>query len=155
MLRVVMAVSNDGFVARDDQDNMKWTGQEDKNIFRVLTGIGGDIAVGRTTFDQMPELSGGRRLICVSRDEALGISLSELFQLSRSRPVWLAGGQTVVMSALRHRMIREVHISRLHFNLSQGIKDSVTPYLKRNSFVSRMFTYFDTTTVERWLPLIP
>ena len=64
-LKLVMAVSKDGFVSLGTNDDMLWTGPDDKRAFRLLTSVGGVLGAGRRTFEQLPRLK-GRRVICLS-----------------------------------------------------------------------------------------
>lgn len=40
-LKLIMAVSADGFVSNGPDDHMDWTGPDDKKAFRLLTSVGG------------------------------------------------------------------------------------------------------------------
>ena len=66
-LRLIMAVSADGYLASGLNDDMSWTGQLDKTIFKLLTSVGGVVGAGHNTFWQLPHLS-GRRLVCLMDD---------------------------------------------------------------------------------------
>ena len=65
-LKVILAISHDGYVCRGDEDKMDWTGQSDKQVFRMLTGVGGAVGVGSRTFKLMPFPLDGRELFCIS-----------------------------------------------------------------------------------------
>ncbi len=106
-LRVVMAVSADGFVSRDPDDDMSWTGEDDKRVFRLLTHVGGLLGAGSRTFGLMPRL-GGRRVMCLSRSGRPGtLSLHEFAGL---RGAWLIGGQETVMEAIDHDYVEELFL---------------------------------------------
>lgn len=126
MLRAVMAVSVDDFIARGVQDDMSWTGKDDKTAFKLLTCVGGIMAAGSTTYDQMPVGLPGRSLTRISR-EGPGITLGRLF--ANYPGAWLIGGQTVLLEALEADMVDEVHLCRSPVALGSGIVDRVTPFL--------------------------
>lgn len=98
-MKLIMAVSADGFVSRCPDDDMSWTGMFDKGVFRMLTSVGGDIACGSKSWKLMPKVLPGRRLKCISNDPFKGIKLHE-FNSGTQGQGWLIGGQTVALSAL-------------------------------------------------------
>ena len=90
-MRLLMAVSGDGFLCRGPSDDMSWTGKVDKLLFRVLTGVGRVCAVGSTTRRVMRDLP-GRTLLELSCADHTGYTL-EMF--ARDHPGgWLLGGPT-------------------------------------------------------------
>jgi len=142
MMRLIMVVSADGYVARDEHDDMSWTGTADKKIFRILTGVGGICAVGSKTYAMMPSVLHGRALVCLSRK---GLTLIDLHRLEKCPDIWLLGGQTVALEALRLGIISEVHLCVSAICLGkQGIKQQLRQYLIRPS----MSTTLLGTTVE-------
>lgn len=102
-MRLLMAVSADGFLCRSDSDDMSWTGRMDKLVFRTLTGVGGVCAAGRVTWNLMPRLE-GRQLIPLSRRNYT------LHRFEDEHPDgWLLGGPSVAMAALQFGLVREFH----------------------------------------------
>lgn len=107
-MRLLMAVSTDGYLCRGPDDDMDWTGPADKALFRVLTSVGGVCAAGTTTWNLMPALE-ARQLIPLSRE---GYTLR---RLEDEHPeAWLLGGPTVANAALCRSLVREVHLSVVH-----------------------------------------
>ncbi len=105
-MRLIMAVSEDGFLARGHDDDMSWTVPLDKKLFRALTSVGGVLAAGRVTFELMPKkLDGGRTLFSLSRRTCVlpGFAL-------RHPGAWLIGGPTIAAVALKDGHIDEVHL---------------------------------------------
>jgi dihydrofolate reductase len=124
-LKLVMAVSHDGFVAKGPTDDMRWTGSTDKQVFRLLTGTGGVVGVGRRTAELMPEKLAGRTLIRLSSFS--GMNLGQFAY--KYDGAWLAGGQTIAMEALRIDLVDEVHLCRNAVELGEGVRDEITPWV--------------------------
>lgn len=105
-MRLLMAASLDGYLCRDERDDMSWTGPADKALFRALTGVGRVCAAGRTTWNIMPKLE-GRQLIPLSR------GCFDLARLQALHPdAWLLGGPTVARAAVLYGMVDEFHLVR-------------------------------------------
>lgn len=138
-MRIIMAVSRDGYVARCRRDDMSWLGATDKAVFRILTGVGGEVAVGRTTADCMPKYLPGRNVRVLSRDGYEPFSswgtLDEFYK--QVPDGWLIGGQTVAMAALVQGYVDEVHLcrsDRMAFPCPGDFptEDMLTPWLEAN-----------------------
>ncbi len=104
-MRLLMAVSADGFLCKGPTDDMTWTGRTDKLLFRILTGVGRICAAGSTTRDLMRSLP-GRTLLELSRD---GYTLKDF--ATEYPDGWLLGGPTVAAAALEAGLVSEVYIS--------------------------------------------
>ena len=133
-LKIVMAVSKDGFVSFGPDDDMSWTGPDDKRAFRLLTAVGGVLGAGRRTFEMLPRLK-GRRVVCLSTrpvmvenaaaregqqfpfsdgpmpaDAAYERALT-LGQFAHQHSTgWLIGGQTVALEALAIGLVDQVFL---------------------------------------------
>lgn len=145
-LKLVMAVSADGFVARGPTDDMTWTGSTDKRVFRLLTSVGGILGAGRRTFEQLPKLE-GRTVVPLSRN---GMTLTEF--VSRYPDAWLIGGQEVALEALRLHLLDQAFLcrSREAF-LRFGIKDEITLRLMRSpAWQQKPAICFAETFVDVW-----
>lgn len=133
-MRLVMAVSFDGYVARNDSDDMSWLGPTDKRVFRILTGVGGLCAVGKKTYEHMPAALNGRTLVRLSRED---FSLHQLNTIHHA--VWLLGGQTVALQAFKFGMIREVHLCRSRRSLGEdGVREQLSQYLAEPAMKTRV-----------------
>lgn len=137
-MKLLMAISADGFVARDEKDPMDWLGPTDKKVFRILSGVGGICAAGRITAELLPGL-GARRVICLTRE---GMTLNHVAGLYPN--AWLLGGQTIALSAFLCGYISEVHLCRSMVKLGTGIPERITPWLKKPV----MSTPIDNLTLE-------
>lgn len=116
-MRLLLAVSADGYLADGPEDDMKWTGPIDKAVFRLLTlSDGNDILyAGSRTFDQMPQLP-GRRLERLSRS---GKTVTVAAHTDRHS--WLIGGAEVALEALRQGLIDRAFICISPALLGSGI----------------------------------
>ncbi len=145
-MRLLMAVSADGFLCRGPTDDMMWTGSMDKRLFRVLTGVGRVCAAGSTTRDVMRDLP-GRTLFELSRG---GYTLEDF---ARDHPNgWLLGGPTVAEAALRAKLLDEVHLSWIcDVRLGSGVaadsvfKDHLTDKYMSTTFGDVVLECYETT----------
>ena len=159
MFRIIMAVSADGYVAREENDKMLWLGETDKSIFRILTGVGGVIGASVKTKALMPEKLEGRSFRVLSRG---GPTLIDFYNYSTNkvdRAYWLIGGQILVMSALtyeRENLVSEVHICRSNrfafpADVAKATKDKITPFLEgHRKWHLAMITKVADVKVECW-----
>lgn len=143
-LKLVMAVSKDGVVSLGPDDDMLWTGRDDKRAFRLLTHSGGILGAGRKTFESLPRLK-GRTVVCLSTrrgmvqnaaarealqfpmsdgplsDEAAYESTMTLGQFAHRHPdAWLIGGQTVALEALSVSLLLLVVLCRAPIELRRS-----------------------------------
>jgi dihydrofolate reductase len=131
--KLPLAVSDDGFLARGPKDDMKWTGATDKAVFRLLTLSGGELLAGRTTAEQMPPLP-GRKLITLSRQHHLGITLAEAAWVHRD--AWLIGGPAIAEEALRANLVDRMFLCRVPVSLGDGI-----PFSRLQALLPDVCTY--------------
>jgi len=160
IMRLVMAVSKDGYIARGPEDDMSWLGATDKAVFRILTGVGHrQMAVGRRSAKSMPFKLEGRVLNVLS-GRSDGKKLDEFY--AKYPDAWLLGGQTLALIALEAGYVDEVHLCRSdrmafpesHWS-TQVYKDRLTPWLQQDRQWSETWLRDITTkvldvTVERW-----
>lgn len=121
-MKLIMVQSADGYVARGPQDDMKWTGSWDKKVFRLLTSVGGPLAAGSKTYDQLPELKGREIFRLSNKGSTLGrpgISLGHFHR--HYKEGWLIGGQEVAVAALDRGMVDEAFIMHVDVQLIEGI----------------------------------
>ncbi len=145
-LKLIMAVSADGFVARGPTDDMTWTGSTDKRVFRLLTSVGGVLGAGRRTFEQLPRLE-GRTVVLLSRN---GMALNDFCRLYPD--AWLIGGQEVALEALQLNLVDQAFLcnSREVF-LCSGVRDQITPCLMHSpNWQQKPAVCFAETFVDMW-----
>lgn len=94
MLKLILAVSADDYLARGSKDNMSWTGPMDKAAFRLLTSVGGVCGVGHSSWKHMPKSLPGRTLIPLTSDGRLvsnyDVTLDDLEAGCSKVPKWAA-----------------------------------------------------------------
>ena len=136
-MRLLMAVSADGFLARGPDDDMRWTGRLDKKVFRLLTGVGGVCGAGSTTYDLMETTLKGRTLFRLSRSgHDMGLRL-----FAEAHPsAWLIGGPTIAVEAFQRGLIDEVHLYRSEVKLDMP-KPQLLSDPHRNYFMDVLFPY--------------
>lgn len=116
--RVLMAISRDGYLAKNADDDMKWTGATDKALFRILTFASPTLLAGRKTAEMMPPLK-GREIISISRDSEKGLSLQ---QAAAQHPnAWLIGGGSVVKAALDAGLVDYIYLSWVSAPIRSGV----------------------------------
>jgi dihydrofolate reductase len=173
-MRLILAVSADGFLATGPDDDMSWTGPDDKAAFRLLTSVGGVYGAGSTTFDQMPALPGRRGYRITRNPGSARAPLESSMTLGRFAhafpDAWLLGGPTVALEALRTGMVDQVYLCRTDRALwpssdpsADAIRDEVTPWLMSRGEMQNAGTAwrraqrikFGEITVDAWRPLCP
>jgi dihydrofolate reductase len=124
-MRGLMAVSRDGYLCRDENDDMTWTGSIDKALFRLLTvGQSDNLYAGKRTAAMMPPLP-GRRVVPIVRDVMTekGVQLNFVGQLRDH--AWLIGGPTIMRAALDAGYITHLHLVCVPHVLGGGIPVTV------------------------------
>ncbi|UFK26695.1 dihydrofolate reductase [Roseobacter phage RDJL6] len=130
-MKLVMAVSADGYLAREKNDKMNWLGATDKAVFRILTGVGGHCATSAKTAECMPKTLQGRDLTVLSTK---GMTLKTFAEWKPDG--WLLGGPSLALQALELDLLTEVHICRSNryafpdCMAAGSIPDVVTRFLK-------------------------
>lgn len=156
MLRAIMAVSADGFVCSGPDDNMRWTGKADKQLFREQTE-GCAIGAGTTTWEAMRGLNlPGRTLVRITREprdlaspdgpaEELEMTLGAFAE--NYPDGWLIGGQTMLLSAIQDGFVDRVVLSHVTAELGEGVKDEVSSLLHSLGWTMRYFPMGDLKLV--------
>jgi dihydrofolate reductase len=127
-MKLIMAVSADGYVARGPDDDMSWTGREDKAVFQLMTlSTDAPLLAGRRTADFLPRLR-ARTLQPLSLDPAKGMTLEQAF--ARWPDAWLIGGQTVAERAIAKGFIDRTYLCFV-CGASLGLGEKLSPTLLR------------------------
>ena len=128
LMRLLMAISADGFVAKSDQDSMTWLGPLDKHIFRILSAVGGVCGIGRKSMACIttPLPWPGRTLIPLSLHG--GTTLTEFYH--KYPDAWLLGGQILALQAFELGYLSEVHLCRSTIKIGSGSRELLTSYLR-------------------------
>lgn len=145
-MRLIMAVSNDGFVAKGPTDDMTWLGPHDKTAFRLLTVAGSGVCgVSAKTRALMPLYLCGRLLVQIERE---GFTLSD-FDHQYREDCSLIGGQTLAIEAITAGLVDTIHLCRSDRKLRQGQKDLITPGINE-SYLLKSEMRIGDTVVETW-----
>jgi dihydrofolate reductase len=56
-LTIKMMQSLDGFIAKDQNDNLKWGSNEDKQLYKKISTEYGTVIVGKNTYLQLPKVA--------------------------------------------------------------------------------------------------
>lgn len=160
-MKLIMAVSEDGYMSRSKCDDMRWLGRTDKAVFRLLTLTDRDpLFVSARSRPYIPELLPGRYLYSLSTkaEHGPGTRMS-LRQVARGWPrAWLLGGPTLARIALEQGHVDEVHLCRsdrkaFPDSMAMGaIADTVSPYLMAYplEWLRTTTTRINDVTVECW-----
>lgn len=149
-MKLIMAISADGYVARSPQDDMSWLGSADKAAFRILTCVGGVLGVSARTANFMPLVLPGRKLVRLSHHDM------DLTTFYKKHPdAWLLGGQTLALGALEMGYIGEAHICRstryaFPDKSQDPSPDLLTLALIEKGFEVKLATAVGDTKVECW-----
>lgn len=133
-LKMVMAVSKEGYVARGPRDNMAWTGSLDKALFRLLTLSDPVVGMSKRTLDLLPGKQWekglpGREVVELSR---FGTTV-EKFALDHPG-AWLAAGPSLGIAAIEAGVVKRVFMCHLrHMSIgvldAKAIRDPITPHI--------------------------
>lgn len=118
-MNLVMAVSADGYAAKGPGDDMRWTGRDDKEAFRLLTYSASRLFAGIETQRAMPALR-DRPVYPISRNVTLGCTLE--YAAATWPEATLIGGPTVAEAAVRAGLIDRAFISVVPMVLMSGIR---------------------------------
>ena len=115
-MKCIIALSADGFLAQNKKDNMSWTGELDKKIFKLLTLSGNTICYcPRATYKLLPKLP-GRTVFPISSKPGY-FSLEKAVAKQNSSEAYLIGGPTILEEALSRG-----HIDTLIVNVLTSVK---------------------------------
>lgn len=157
-MKAIMAISKDGFVCKDKDDDMSWTSKTDKKIFRLLTqvslgGISTDpsgknrLFCGYNTGQTMKDVKLNNRILksvhtnslfghrivfyteTLSEDGSFDIIDYRIDELKTGDNAWIIGGQKTIMQALNNNILEQVFICRSDVKIHKGVKDEITPTL--------------------------
>ena len=121
---LLMAMTLDGKIARNDHHFPDWTGSEDKKLFVQITKKAGVVIMGSKTFDAIGEPLPERKNIVMTRDRSRRSVGTELVFTDQSpesilenlakmgyEEVILAGGSIVNTMFARENLIDEIIIT--------------------------------------------
>jgi dihydrofolate reductase len=126
-MKLILAMSGDEYLCKNDADDMNWTGGIDKAIFRLLTLSDGEVlAAGMKTYKLMPKLK-DRHVIPLrqeGRNEMDGVYGSSTLAITAKYfpNAWLIGGPKTAKEALERGFIHRAFICQvLSKTLGEGV----------------------------------
>ena len=143
-MKLIMACSADGYLAKSSNDNMRWTEGDDKKVFKLLT-MGENMGAGSNTYALMKDLKlPGRRLTKISRYD--GISLEDFAARNKT----LIGGATIARAAFNRNMIDIAYICRSYKLLGPEMteQDRLSFAIEETGLQAKM-KYIDSISFDR------
>ena len=145
---LILAMSKDGYFAKSENDDMKWTGGLDKTIFKVLSFQGNStILCGPKTFMTLPLPLQGRRVAVVRSSKktnvfyqssaafAKEISFNSLKKRSKElNGASIIGGPKLALAALDQGLIKRAYITVIPKKLEKGLGWELSEYLKSRKY---------------------
>lgn len=146
-MRLIMAISRNGYVARSASDDMSWTGPVDKAVFKLLTSTHPVLAVSAKTLEYMPKSLPGRgKLYALSTDPRRGVSLEDMTRFAPD--AWLLGGQEIALYALKNGFVTKAYLCIADTDVEpepDAIQDRLRPYFEGRRYVKGRGSWWDQT----------
>lgn len=144
-MKLIMAVSGNGYVAMGPTDDMSWTGPIDKAVFKLLTSTSDVLAVSAKTLEYMPnELPGRGKLYGLSTDPRRGVPLEDFAAMFPD--AWLLGGQELALFAMKNGFVDKAYICRClpaEITHEDRIPDKLTDYFARRRYTKGRGSWWD------------
>ncbi len=117
-MKLLLAASADGFLCKGLDDDMKWTGPNDKAVFKLLTLADGmPLLAGSRTKKMLPTLP-HRKVFGISHIGGMNLEQAQLtFPDS-----YLIGGPTIAMAAIEAGFIHHTVICQGGVGIHEGIR---------------------------------
>lgn len=147
-LRLIMAISADGFIARGPDDSMNWLGQTDKGIFKLLTTQESPSVLirSRRTELAMPSVLAGRTFVTVSRR-----GIMTLDDAAKAYPsAWLVGGQELAIEGIKNGHVRSAFLCISARYCFDGIQSKLKETLLANGLKLILETQINDVRVHRY-----
>lgn len=146
-MKLIMAISRNGYVARSADDDMSWTGPADKAVFKLLTSTHPVLAVSAKTLEYMPKSLPGRgKLYALSTDPRKGMSLEDMTRFAPD--AWLLGGQEIALYALKNGFVTKAYLCIADTDVEprpEAIQDRLRPYFEGRRYVKGRGSWWDQT----------
>ena len=146
-MKLIMAISRNGYVARSASDDMSWTGPIDKAVFKLLTSTHPVLAVSAKTLEYMPKSLPGRgKRYALSTDPRKGVSLEDMTRFAPD--AWLLGGQEIALYALKNGFVTKAYLCIADTDVEPGpgaIQDRLRPYFEGRRYVKGRGSWWDQT----------
>src|SRR3989339_144141 len=123
-IRLLMAMTADGMIARDSMQAVDWTGKADKGYFVRVTKEAGVMIMGSKTFDAIGKVLPGRKNIVMTRDKRRQSPDPDLIFTGRTpkeivndltlqgfSSAALIGGAVVNTLFIKEGLVDEIHVT--------------------------------------------
>lgn len=119
-MRLILAESADGFLAKPGADDMSWTGPTDKKLFKLFTlaGPGSVLLTSAITVQCMPQL--WRRSLALVSRQTFPLRLAQ----ATYPDAWLIGGPTLALAAVQEGLCTQVVLCTNRAQLGAGISSA-------------------------------
>ena len=122
-MRLIMAISGDGYLAKGPLDNMSWSGPTDKALFKLLTLSGPrTLLAGSGTYAILPRLH-NRRIIQLTqntRNRPDAMTLGEAAAQFPGLAADLIGGPTIASAAIRAGLVHTAVFIHVKAEIQKG-----------------------------------
>ena len=129
-LDVILAISSDGYFAKNSWDNMKWTGLDDKLLFKALTMYNNTtLLCGPATAETMPSLKHRNVKVVRTKTDGFFTANGLLYREMKFKDLpkdknligaKLIGGPKLVEAAIDAGYVRTAYISVIDKKLGSG-----------------------------------
>lgn len=137
---LILLQSIDGYIAKDESDDLSWGSSEDKALFKKISTEYGTIVAGRKTFEKLPTaIFKTRKAIVLSRNNKQDNNLQNVFftngepkdilefaQKLGIQNLLIAGGAEVYSQFLSSGLVNEIYITiapTIHGNGTKAFGD--------------------------------
>jgi len=131
---LIMASTVDGKIAKDVNEFIDWSGNEDKKYFVEMTKKAGVVIMGSTTYKTIGKPLPKRMNIVMTRDETLEsneynllyttlppVNILNELEIMGYKTVIIAGGPTINTLFLEYGLIDEIHITMVPKIFGNGL----------------------------------
>ncbi len=154
---LIVAISQDGFLASNSKDSLNWVPKQDKLWFRKKTIKIGNLIIGKKTFNILPKKALEKRRywvfthsvehghVAVLKENIFLVNMKArefLKYLSKKniKKVAIVGGQKIYDLFLSNKLVDVIYLSQVNVKLKQGIKFNVD-VIKNNFRIKREFKF--------------
>lgn len=124
-MKLILAVSADGYLCNGEDDDLRWTSPLNKFVFKLLTLSDGEpLLAGSKTYKMLPSLP-GRHVVEISRQYKDLVGNPGRMSLQRAHDTfpqaWLLGGPRTARAALASGFVDRAFICRSPAKLGGGM----------------------------------
>lgn len=126
---IIVAMTADGFIAKDAHHAATWTSKEDKKFFVERTKQAGVMVMGQTTYETIGKPMPGRLNIVYSNKQYAGVetttldpkALLESLESRGYKEVAICGGATIYTIFMKAKLVDTMYITLEPILFGQGM----------------------------------